>query len=150
MGKPVKLLDLSQLKDRIPAHAEIKGLDLVLVRYDDKISVLYGRCLHRGALMADGHIEGENLICGVHGWDYRYDTGVSEYNNDEALHKFSSEIKEDAVWIDESEVDHYLEDHPQPFQREQYLGKYTDTHPETRKINIPTYNKTSDQFSLFI
>jgi len=130
MHKPVRLLAFSQLKDRIPAYAEIKGLDLVIVRYDDKVSVLYGRCLHRGALMADGHIEGENLICGVHGWDYRFDTGVSEYNNDEALHKFSSEIKEDAVWIDESEVDHYLEDHPQPFQREQYLGKYTDTHPE--------------------
>ena len=130
MQKSIKLLALAQLKDRIPAHAEIKGLDLVVVRFDEKVSVLYGRCLHRGALMADGHIEGENLICGVHGWDYRFDTGVSEYNNDEALHKFSSKIKEDAVWIDESEVDHYLENHPQPFQREQYLGKYTDTHPE--------------------
>ena len=49
MQKPTKLVAYSQLKDRIPAHAEIKGLDLVLVRYDDKVSVLYGRCLHRGA-----------------------------------------------------------------------------------------------------
>ena len=130
MIHPIQLLSFSELKDRKPTHARIKNLDLVIIRYDNKVSVLYGRCLHRGALMADGHIEGENLICGVHGWDYRFDTGVSEYNNDEALHKFSSEIKEDAVWIDESKVDHYLEDHPQPFQREQYLGKYTDTHPE--------------------
>jgi glutamate synthase domain-containing protein 2/nitrite reductase/ring-hydroxylating ferredoxin subunit len=130
MQKPVKLLAYSRLKDRIPAHAEIKGLDLVLVPYDDKVSVLYGRCLHRGALMADGSIEGENLICGVHGWDYRFDTGVSEYNNDEALHKFSAEIKGDAVWIDESEVDGFLENHPQPFHREHYLGLYEDTHPE--------------------
>jgi glutamate synthase domain-containing protein 2 len=130
MHKPIKLVTLTQLKDRIPAYAEIKGLDLVVVRYDDKVSVLYGRCLHRGALMADGHIEGDNLICGVHGWDYRYDTGVSEYNNEEVLHKFSSEIKEDAVWIDKSEVNRYLKDHPQPFHREQYLGKYEDTHPE--------------------
>jgi glutamate synthase domain-containing protein 2 len=86
--------------------------------------------------MADGHIEGENLICGVHGWDYRYDTGVSEYNNEEVLHKFSSDIKEDAVWIDESEVDHYLVDHPQPFHREQYLGIYEDTHPENTESYI--------------
>jgi glutamate synthase domain-containing protein 2 len=130
MLKPVKLLAYSRLKDRIPEHAEIKGLDLVVVRYDDNVSVLYGRCLHRGALMADGHIEGENLICGVHGWDYRYDTGVSAYNNEEVLHKFSAEIKDDAVWIEESEIDHYLENHPQPFHPEQYLGKYEDTHPE--------------------
>ena len=48
-------------------------------------SVLYGRCLHRGALLSDGRVDGDNLICGLHGWDYRIDTGVSEYNNDEVL-----------------------------------------------------------------
>ena len=59
----------------------------MVVRYDDNVSVLYGRCLHRAALMSDGHVEGNNLFCGVHNWDYRIDTGVSEYNNAEALHK---------------------------------------------------------------
>ncbi len=72
----IKALALDQLKDREPHHALINGLDLVLLKYDDNVSVLYGRCLHRGALMSDGHVEGHNLICGVHGWDYRYDTGV--------------------------------------------------------------------------
>ena len=130
MRKPLKLIAFSSLQDRIPVHSEIKGLDLVLVRYDENVSVLYGRCLHRGALMADGHIEGVNLICGVHGWDYRYDTGVSEYNNAEALFKFSSNIEDDTVWIDETEIDEFLENHPQPFHREHYLGVYEDTHPE--------------------
>ena len=27
--------------------------------------------------MSDGQVEGANLICGVHHWDYRLDTGVS-------------------------------------------------------------------------
>ncbi len=130
MQKPVKLIEYSPLQDRIPVHAELKGLDLVIVHYDEKISVLYGRCLHRGAFMADGHIQGKNLICGVHGWDYRYDTGVSEYNNAEALYKFSSKIEGDTVWVDEAEIDEFLEKHPQPFHREQYLGVYDDTHPE--------------------
>lgn len=31
--------------------------------------------------MADGFVQGDNLICGLHGWDYRYATRVSEYNN---------------------------------------------------------------------
>ena len=26
--------------------------------------VLYSRCQHRGALMADSYIEGDNIICG--------------------------------------------------------------------------------------
>jgi methylamine---glutamate N-methyltransferase subunit C len=56
----------AELADRQPAHALVGEVDLVIVRYDDAVSVLYGRCLHRGALMADGRVEGHNLICGLH------------------------------------------------------------------------------------
>jgi glutamate synthase domain-containing protein 2 len=126
----IKTLKFDELQDRTPVHFEVEGLDLVLVRYDENVSVLYGRCLHRGALMADGYIEGDNLICGVHGWDYRYDTGVSEYNDSEVLYKFKSTIKDGFVWIDKDEIDEYLKEHPQPFNREEYLGQYADTHPE--------------------
>ena len=130
MKRPIKIIEIIDLKDRIPAHALAKNLDLVIVSYDSNISVLYGRCLHRGALMADGHIDGQNLICGVHGWDYKYDTGVSEYNNDEALHKFESKVEDGWVWVDETEIDAFLVEHPQPFNRNEYLGQYADTHPE--------------------
>ena len=85
MEKKIKLCSLSDLENKKPKHYNIKGLDLVVIRYSDKVSVLYGRCLHRGALMADGYIEGNNINCGLHGWDYRFDTGVSEYNNKEVL-----------------------------------------------------------------
>ncbi|MGR3660319.1 MAG: hypothetical protein ACU0CA_03900 [Paracoccaceae bacterium] len=27
--------------------------------------------------MADGFVRGRNLICGVHNWDYRLDSGVN-------------------------------------------------------------------------
>lgn len=120
----------SELEDRSPHYALVAGVDLVVVRYDDDVSVLFGRCHHRGALLADGHIDGANLICGVHGWDYRYDTGVSEYNNDEALHRFTAEVDRDgdAVWVDEAEVEAFAESNPQPYDRDQYLGTYQDVH----------------------
>lgn len=130
MEKPIKLCSFEELEDKQPAGFQVNGLDLVVIRYENKASVLYGRCLHRGALLSDGHIDGQNLICGLHGWDYRYDTGVSEYNNEEYLHKFTAAIDKGSVWIDEAEVDEYLREHPQPFQRDQYLGQYADTHPE--------------------
>ena len=130
MIKRHKLCTLDDLQDRQPAHYVVNDLDLVAVRFEDSVSVFYGRCLHRGALMADGYVSGHNLICGLHNWDYRLDTGVSEYNNAEALHKFTVEIDDKAVWIDEAEIDQYLQEHPQPFKRDEYLGVYTDTHPE--------------------
>ncbi|MDA8016041.1 MAG: glutamate synthase-related protein [Thermoanaerobaculia bacterium] len=124
----VKIADWNQLEDRSPAYALAAGVDLVAVRWDDDVSVLYGRCLHRGALLADGHVEGEDLICGVHHWDYRYKTGVSAYNNEEALHRFSAWIEDDAVWVDEEEIAAWEKENPQPYARDEYLGNYADVH----------------------
>jgi len=126
----VPIIKFSALQDRVPANARYEDTDLVIVRYDEHVSVLYGRCLHRGALLSDGHIEGNNLICGVHYWDYRYDTGVSEYNNKEVLQKFSAIVKNDEVLVDEDELNAFAKKHPQPFNRDTYLGEYADTHPE--------------------
>ncbi len=130
LRRPVPVAAWSELADRRPAYALVAGVDLVVIRYDDQVSVLYGRCHHRGALLADGHIDGDNLICGVHGWDYRYRTGVSEYNNDEELASFTAVIDQqgDQVLVDESEVAAWAVDHPQPYRRDEYLGLYADVH----------------------
>ena len=130
MKKPKVIARISDLKNKEPQHALVNGLDLVIVKFDEAISVLYGRCLHRGALMADGHVDGHNLICGLHGWDYRVDSGVSEYNNKEVLHKFSTKVDNGDLYVDVFEIDAYLEKNPSPFNREEYLGAYADTHPE--------------------
>ncbi len=136
--KKVQIASFSQLADRQPAYALVANVDLVVIRYGDEVSVLYGRCLHRGALLSDGHIDGENLICGVHNWDYRYDTGVSEYNNEEALAKFNAWIEEDAVWVDEDEIAAWEEKHPQPYKRDEYQGLYQDVHgaPEEPHVGL--------------
>jgi len=125
-----QILKLTEIQDSIPKHALVNTIDLVVVKYGDKYSILYGRCLHRGALMSDGHVDGENLICGLHGWDYRVDTGVSEYNNDEVLHKFTTHIQGDFLCVDEDEVDAFKLKNPPAFNREEYQGAYADTHPE--------------------
>ena len=118
----------SELADRVPEHALVENVDLVVVRLDDEISVLYGRCLHRGALLADGFVRGDDLICGLHNWDYRADTGVSSYNNHEVLQKFTAWVDGDQVFVDADEVAAWAQDHPQPYDREAYLGIYQDVH----------------------
>jgi len=124
--KKVAIVNFDELFDRKPAHALVAEIDLVIIRYDDDVSVLYGRCAHRGALMSDGHVRGENLICGVHGWDYRVDTGISEYNNSETLPKFNAWIENGQVWVDEDEISAWAQAHPQPYNRNTYQGAYQD------------------------
>lgn len=136
-SRKIKVIDLSNLKDREPAYGIVKNTDLVIIKYDEDVSVLYGRCLHRGALLADGSVSGENLICGLHFWDYRIDTGVSAYNNSEVLKKFSSWIdeNENAVYVDENEIEEWERENPQPYNRESYQGLYADIHGTPEEPN---------------
>jgi glutamate synthase domain-containing protein 2 len=127
-----------ELADRVPAYALVANVDLVIVRYDDRVSVLYGRCHHRGALLADGHVDGGNLICGVHQWDYRFDTGISEYNNDEQLAKFSAWIEDGQVLVDADEIAAWEKKNPQPFKREDYQGTYQDPHGTPEEPYVAT------------
>ncbi|WP_268952162.1 glutamate synthase-related protein [Salinigranum halophilum] len=131
-AEPEQVAVWSDLPDRDPAHARVAGVDLVIVRYDDDVSVLYGRCQHRGVLLGDGYVDGENLICGVHGWDYRYDTGVSEYDNSERLATFTAWIDEadDAVYVDADEIRAWNEDNPNEYEEASFPDFYGEPHPE--------------------
>jgi glutamate synthase domain-containing protein 2 len=124
--KKLRIADWAELEDRKPAHALVANVDLVLVRYGDDVSVLYGRCQHRGALMADGFVRGEDLICGVHNWDYQFRTGVSSYSPDETLHKFVAWVEKGGVWVDADEIEAWEKENPQPYAREAYQGAFQD------------------------
>ena len=124
--KKVSVANWDSLEDRSPTHALVANVDLVITRFDDTVSVLYGRCAHRGALMSDGHVDGDDLICGVHGWDYRIDTGISAYNNSETLPKFNAWVEDGNVLVDEDEVAAWAKEHPQPYNRDVYQGAYQD------------------------
>jgi len=131
----------SDLDPLTPVYALVANVDLVVIRWKDaeQASVLYGRCAHRGALMADGRIEGGNIVCGLHDWDYCYKSGISSYNSSERLHRFTGWVDDGKVWVDEDEIRTWAADNPQPYDRDAYQGLYQDIHggpqePHTKYI----------------
>ena len=143
--KKIAIKGWDELEDRVPAHALIANVDLVIVRFDDSVSVLYGRCAHRGALMADGHVDGQNLICGVHGWDYRLDTGISEYNHRETLRRFNAWVEDGQVLVDEEEIIAWTNQHPQPYNRDSYQGAYQDPTGTVDEPHVKFIRKLADE-----
>lgn len=136
--QPISIATWSELPNREPQGALVGNVDLVVIRYEENHSVLYGRCLHRGAMMADGHLSGDDLICGLHGWDYGIQTGISAYNNDEQLEKFASWIDGDQLMVDADEISAWERSHPQPYNRDAYQGAYQDVHgaPEEPHVGL--------------
>ena len=143
--QPVRIATWGALPDREPVGALVGGVDLVIVRFDDDQSVLYGRCLHRGALMADGRVQGDNLVCGLHGWDYVFRTGVSSYDNRERLHRFESWIDGDDLLVDADEIAAWAREHPQPYDRDAYQGGFQDPHSDPAEPHVALIRRLADE-----
>ena len=41
--KEIKLCTFEELQEKQPVHKQVNGLDLVVIKYDENVSVLYGR-----------------------------------------------------------------------------------------------------------
>jgi glutamate synthase domain-containing protein 2/nitrite reductase/ring-hydroxylating ferredoxin subunit len=139
--QPKRIHEWNDLPDSEPVGALVGEVDLVIVRTGDDVSVLYGRCLHRGALLADGRVEGRNLVCGVHDWDFRIDSGVSEYDNKERLPVFDSWVEDGGVYVDAVAIEAWAHEHPQPFDRSAYQGAYADPNGTKDEVHVSAIRK---------
>ena len=129
--KKVQVADWNELEPLQPAYALVANVDLVVIRWPGRgagIGPLRPLPAPRRADERRLTSTGKNLICGVHGWDYRYTTGVSSYNPEEKLHRFQSWVEDGGVWVDEDEIAAWETENPQPYDREAYQGLYKDHH----------------------
>ena len=60
--KNTKVAEWDSLEPLAPAYALVANVDLVVIRWpgEEDASVLYGRCLHRGALLAEHILYGRD------------------------------------------------------------------------------------------
>ena len=127
----LSLPPISTLPDRTPVAATADGIDVVVVRNGDDVGVYQGHCPHRGAMLADGAVVGDDLICGVHGYDFRLDTGISSYDPSESIHRFEVTVDGDDVAIDAADLVAFTTREPQQRDVAPYARLYADSHQAT-------------------
>ena len=110
------------MEDRKPDYALVGNVDLVVIRCDEKCFRFGWPKRASGGFYVRLFLQGKDIICGVHNWDYQYNTGVSSYNNQEKLHKFNAWIEAGQVYVDVDEIEAWEKDNPQPYNRNAYLN----------------------------
>jgi glutamate synthase domain-containing protein 2/nitrite reductase/ring-hydroxylating ferredoxin subunit len=120
----LRVASLSDLPENTPHAVVVAGVDVLLVRRGDDVSALYGRCAHRGALMADGRVEDDLVVCGVHGWRYEIASGVSPVNPSVALATFPTSVSDGSVYLDESAIAEFARANPQTYTDDGYQGRW--------------------------
>jgi len=115
--------NFSELNDRRPHGVSLRGQDLIVIRFDDRVSVLSGRCPHRGARLVNAKVEGELLVCGSHGWDFRYEDGVSPSSPEDSLRQFIARIdhETDSISIDEADFERWAASHEEIFDPDELM-----------------------------
>jgi len=56
-----------------PVPVTLLDQPLVIWRANGKLSAFYDLCIHRGAALSLGWVNGDRLVCGYHGWNYADD-----------------------------------------------------------------------------
>jgi len=59
--------DASQLPEGRPTSVVVQDTPVLLVRRGEEILAIHDRCSHRGCSLADGRLEGSEIVCGCHG-----------------------------------------------------------------------------------
>ena len=143
----IAIANWNSLKPETTVYALVINVDLVIVRWprEVKVSVLYGRCLYRETLLADGEIENDCIIS-LHGWRYRYDSGLCVGTAGKQLHLFKSWLKDGFVWVDEDEITDWEQQHPQA------LTLLDDFYEQANRVDSPqsTQSKTSFSFKPYL
>jgi cytochrome P450/nitrite reductase/ring-hydroxylating ferredoxin subunit len=59
-----------------PRAVSVDGVDLVLLRTERGVKAYQGRCPHQGALLGEGDIDGDSLVCRNHRWRFDVESGA--------------------------------------------------------------------------
>jgi nitrite reductase/ring-hydroxylating ferredoxin subunit len=71
----VRVAKVDELVGRGPFAVSANGLDIALLRTKSNWRAFDGRCPHQGALLGEGELEGEALVCRNHRWRFALDSG---------------------------------------------------------------------------
>lgn len=75
------------------------GVDLVAVRTATGLRVFEGRCPHQGALLGEGELDGDVLVCRNHRW--RFDTATGRRDGGpQCLRACPSEVRGAELFVD--------------------------------------------------
>jgi nitrite reductase/ring-hydroxylating ferredoxin subunit/uncharacterized membrane protein len=71
-------VDVGELPDGKPVCATAAGVPVLLVRTRGEIKALHNRCTHRAGSLAEGDLEGNTIVCPLHGSAFNLDDGSVE------------------------------------------------------------------------
>lgn len=75
MGDFVVAARLDELKEEIGVCVTVGDTRVALFRLGDEVFAINNVCPHEGGPLADGFVDGHNVLCPLHAWEFDLHTG---------------------------------------------------------------------------
>ena len=97
----IRVANLDELRGDGPHALSANGFDIVAVRTPAGVRAFEGRCPHQGALLGEGELDGDKLVCRNHRWRFSVDSGQRE-GGPQCLASCPVVERERAIFVDVS------------------------------------------------
>ena len=99
----VKVLDVADLSPGKPALVTLDDRDVAVIRRGDEILALGNECPHQGGSLCDGWVEGDIVICPLHGWEFDLRSGACMTVPGESVPRYTATVADGAIYLEEAE-----------------------------------------------
>ena len=98
----LKVLDLAGLPPGQSALVTVNGEDVALFRRGDEIFAIGNECPHQGGSLSDGSVEGDIVICPLHGWEFDLRSGACMTVPGESVPRYRVTVEAGAIYIEDA------------------------------------------------
>jgi cytochrome P450/nitrite reductase/ring-hydroxylating ferredoxin subunit len=99
IGSFVRTAGLDELKGNGPFAVSVNGTDVVVVRGRSGLRAFEGRCPHQGAMLGEGELTGDQLVCRNHRWRFKVASGQRD-GGLECLVSCPTDERDGALFLD--------------------------------------------------
>ncbi len=98
----VKALDLAALSPGEATLVTVGGRDVAVFRQHDEIFAIGNECPHQGGSLCDGSVEGDIVICPLHGWEFDLRSGACMTVPGESVPRYAVTVEDGAIFLEET------------------------------------------------
>ena len=95
----VKVMDAAELVPGKGALVTVDGQDVALFRRGDEVLAIGNDCPHQGASLCEGWVEGDIVVCPVHGWEFDLRSGACMTVPGENVPSYAATVEDGAIYL---------------------------------------------------
>ena len=100
MGQWVKAVKKEAIPEDTGYLVELDGRDIALFKAEGKVFAIDAHCAHQGGPLHEGALQGKNVTCPWHGWEFDFTTGVCGFNDSIKQQVFPVKEEGGDVYVD--------------------------------------------------